>query len=683
MTMNPSLNKAQHWLSSIIFAIAMGVGLVALNDIFMQPDLRARIDATKSRSYSLSPRTQQLLETLEGPWSITVVMVDSDTDPAVVRQIDEVLDRYAEAAPDMKVRRIDPSQAGALTEYDQLLLQLRERESESIVAFEDSVATALEAFSNLVEFAGPTADWIDRLLARQGGEDASVREVEAIASALRLLGRQGHLVLDAVAKSMALDDGAPLPDLETARAILEQGLTRWSMELQAASRRLDRMDNLPTEQSPEFARLSTALTSEASVLALAADRLARLQPLELARIAGRLREGEAAIIVGPDRAMAIPASQLFATNLRQDQIGSVRMDQRFRGEQLLSSAIQSMQQETMPTVVFVHADEVSRLDAHPQQADVTGIATLLEAARIDVSQWPVSLAPQPAFPAGTPVVWVVLAPSERIGFEIGSAEKRLLEATSHLLDQGASVLLSLYPSFLPRYGQPDPWASLAAELGLEADTGAVLLQEAVDVDGDVVVQMFQQLTEFPPPHPVAGALNGQSLALPLPVPLQPLDGAAGNFHVLATIEPDADRWLETQWTPTLDLGPVRRGDQQLPGPVNVIYAVERDIESHSSQRVMVVGSGPWMLTNVADVAVSAGGDRISLLHPGNHELMMSSVAWLAGKDQLVAQGPLSQEVARLRGIGNTELQVVGWLLMLVLPGIVLLLGVGVWMARRT
>ena len=101
------------------------------------------------------------------------------------------------------------------------------------------------------------------------------------------------------------------------------------------------------------------------------------------------------------------------------------------------------------------------------------------------------------------------------------------------------------------------------------------------------------------------------------------------------------------------------------------------------QRLLVVGSGPWMLTNVADVAVSAGGDRISLLHPGNHELMMASVAWLAGEDQLVAQGPLSQEVARLRGIGDAQLQMVGWLLTAVLPGVVLLIGIGVWMARRT
>ena len=74
--------------------------------------------------------------------------------------------------------------------------------------------------------------------------------------------------------------------------------------------------------------------------------------------------------------------------------------------------------------------------------------------------------------------------------EISTDEKRLLESTAHLISQGQPVLLNLYPSFLPRYGQPDPWASLAEQLGIEASTGAVLLQESVDVEGDVVVQMF-------------------------------------------------------------------------------------------------------------------------------------------------------------------------------------------------
>ena len=100
------------------------------------------------------------------------------------------------------------------------------------------------------------------------------------------------------------------------------------------------------------------------------------------------------------------------------------------------------------------------------------------------------------------------------------------------------------------------------------------------------------------------------------------------------------------------------------------------------QRVLVVGSGPWLLTNVADVVISSGGGRMTLLNPGNRELIQSAVAWLSGEDDLVAQGPLSQEVARLRSVTGDTRQWVGWLLLLGLPGAVILLGLIVFLARR-
>lgn len=689
MTTVPSnSHRIAAWFRSLVFLVASAVFLGAMNDLFMQPELRARIDATKSRAYSLSPRSVQLLETLDGEWSITLVMVESETDMAVLRQIDEVLQRYEETAPSLAVRRIDPSNPAALTAYEQLLLDLRDREVDSIKEYEATVNEGVETFQNLIVFAGPASGWLDELVSSLAPDSEHAQDLSAISAALRLLGQRGNLVLDKVGESLEQEPGDPLPDLDAARAILYQGLSQWARELQSASRRLDRFmesgQTYPGTTRPS-ALVSRRLAEEAAGLAVVADRLQRLEPLQISTIARQLREGEAAIIVGPDRVMAIPASQLFATNLQKDDSGSVRIDQRFRGEQLISSAIRSMHRDTMPTVVFVHGEEQSRLEPDPRQADVTGIAMLLEAARIDVVEWAVNLGPQPAFPPGAQVVWVILPPSQRKGFEITSGEKRLLESTAFLIEQGEPVLISLYPSFLPRYGQPDPWAQIVVGLGIEAATGTVLLEETINPDGDVDVQMFQQLIEFPSDHPVARALNGQRLALPLPIPLRVVAGGdGGEVQTLASIDPGPARWLETEWTPSLDLGPVSRDGKSMQDPMNVLLALEREpAEGEQSQRLLVVGSGPWMLTNVADVAITGGGNRISLLNPGNHELMMASVAWLAGDDELVAQGPLSQEVARLRGIGAAQQQLYRWLLLLGLPGCVLLAGFGVWMARRS
>jgi hypothetical protein len=175
-------------------------------------------------------------------------------------------------------------------------------------------------------------------------------------------------------------------------------------------------------------------------------------------------------------------------------------------------------------------------------------------------------------------------------------------------------------------------------------------------------------------------LNGQRLVLPLPLPIEASDD---RWNALATIRPAQARWLESEWTPSSDLGPVERGDSALEGPVDVLWSLERPgVDGGSVQRLLVAGSGPWLLTNVADVVVSAGGGRMTLLNPGNHELMQAAVAWLSGQDDLVAQGPLSQEVARLRGVTGNARRGVGWLLMLGLPGFTIAFGLFVYLTRR-
>ena len=81
-------------------------------------------------------------------------------------------------------------------------------------------------------------------------------------------------------------------------------------------------------------------------------------------------------------------------------------------------------------------------------------------------------------------------------------------------------------------------------------------------------------------------------------------------------------------------------------------------------------------------AASAGGDRVSLVHPGNHELMLAGTAWLAGLDDRIARGALSQEVARLASVPAASRTAWGWVLLAGLPAASLLLGFGIWLWRR-
>jgi len=679
---NPGNSWVMNWGRSMVFLLAAAVLVVSLVMVSMNPSLRVRLDATKTRAYSLSPRTTALLENLEGAWRIAVVMVESERDQAVARQIDEVLDRAAAAAPNLQVDRIDPSDPASLSEYESLLRALRDRELDGIKAYESALERGERAFAELVNFASTARSRLDSILASMADRQSVVEEWGALASALQLLANQGHLVLDRIREEMQPDGMEPLPNYQSARAILIEGLQQWSRELKSASRRMRTLESATVDHA-RLQSLQSAMDQQASKLAVAADGLLRLEELDYAVIAAQLSEGEAAVIIGPDEAMAIPASQLFATNLIPDEIGQVRFDQRFRGEQVLASAIATIQSEQMPTVIFVHGEERSILAPDPMQLDATGASTILSAARFNVLEWPVTLGSQPVLPTDAPRAWVVLPSATRVGFELSKGERRLLEETSHLLDQGESVLINLYPSYMPRYGQPDPWASLLEPYGIEASTGTVLLEESLDEGGEPVVQMFQQLNDFPAQHPIAAALNGQRLLLPLPVPIHALGGTDSSLEQVGSIAAGEARWLEEEWTPSEDLGSIRRNGRSLDEPVDVIWSHEQVIPgTGQTQRILVVGSGPWMLTNIADVVVSIGGERVTLLNPGNHELMFASVAWLSGMDELVAKGPLSQDVSRIRDLSSTSQGFFGWLLVLGLPGSIILLGVVVYLRRR-
>ena len=82
------------------------------------------------------------------------------------------------------------------------------------------------------------------------------------------------------------------------------------------------------------------------------------------------------------------------------------------------------------------------------------------------------------------------------------------------------------------------------------------------------------------------------------------------------------------------------------------------------------------------MVLAAGGDRYALLYPGNHELLLSGTSWLAGLDDRIAPGPLSQEVARLGSLSPSIRRLWTWILLLGLPGVVATGGMIMWWMRR-
>ncbi len=673
-------------LDLAVFLAAVAVIAVAANGLAALPSLRMRVDATRTRAYSLSPQTRELLSGLEGDWTIALILDSAQADPAVDRQVGEVLDRFREATPRISVVRIDPADPGSLDRYDELLARLRGGYGDRVGEWETAIGAGESALQAYAVFLQQEAGQLQVLLDRLEPDAPRREEVGQLLGVLALRVEQAEQVRQQLAESMRVDDRRPLPDYETARSILVAGLSTWAQELFAVGQMCDRWSREPGGGLlPRFGAARRAgHEAQAGELAAAADALRHLQDLPLGRIGRALEQGEAAIVIGPAGAAVIPSAQLFPRLSVRSEPGLVAFDRRFRGEQMISATIRSLLVAHMPLVVFVHAEPESLLSRRDGDVDLAGAASVLEASRIEVREWSVDGSARPPVDRGRTAVWIIVPSPARKGVETAAPELALLDAAARLLAEGEPVLLSFYPSVLPGLGRPDPWQRLAGELGVEVDTSRVVFESVRVGPDETSNERGQVLRDFPADHPIARALHGQPTYFALPVPIRTGAAEGARVDAIGTIEPSPGRWLESNWpVAARAVGELRPG-AALEAPVPVLLAVERYNQlAQRPQRALVVGSGGWMLSYVADRAIGMGGDRVALEFPGNYELLLSSVAWLSGMDELIARSPVSRQVARLDGVTPEARRRWRWIALLGAPAGCLALGLLVWTVRRS
>jgi hypothetical protein len=695
-----SPSRTGQWMQLAVVLLSLVAIAGALIAISSAPGWRLRIDATKTRAYSLSELSQRLLDDLQGDWTIALLISDSDTsgsaggggssiDEATRTQVDEVVSRYRQAAPNLNVIRIDPASPDSLVQFDALLARLNAIYSNQVGEYDKSISEAVSAFEELQLFAQQYSAVLTELAAMLPVGSARTT-LEKQAPAYELLATEGQKVLHEIVKARRTDDAQPIPDYEGARSILHSALTQWSHEVMRTGEAFEHARQA-SELDAAMRRAAGDRVVEfqifATRLATAGDQLAQLPDMELSAIGRQIQEGDAAIILGPKRAAVIPGRQLFPpTNPREMSTGVVRFDHRFRGEQVISSAIRSMLVERMPKIVFVHAEPEPMLRKRARQIDLFGAASVLEASRYEVEEWNVATGKRPVRELNQPMVWIVVSPPQRQTLQPSKEELLLQDATANLIEEGESVLLSVNPSMLPKLRQPDRWATIAAPFGLRIDTGRVVIESVRLSDERTEYERALTVQQFDESHPVGRSVDGMSAYFGLPVPIELAEELPGGVRVtpIATVAPSPTRWLEPDWSsPDLvslaAMREAKRFDATLP---IVVAAARPNPAGAGEQRVIVCGSGGWMLSFVADVMVPIGGERMALANPGNFELLLASVAWLAEMDDLIAPGPTSQQVARLQGITAPVWMTWSAITVFVMPACALVMGLVVWFVRR-
>lgn len=641
-------------LTHILFcAVLLMISLIAINDISMKEQFRVRFDATGSRAYTLSQQTGKLLNDLNEPWKIVILLDEDTADRGMLKQVDEVLRQYKNGSQHITIERINPSSTYSISAYEELLRNLVNMYAEELEGVELAIKSGIDSFSDLMTFATSTSAWAETV-SQIPSTPEEEETLKTLASSLALLSTEGGLVLDEVNKAMNVGASQPLPQLSMARDILVAASGRWSSELSKVANWLkqDRTGVIGTLCANEAIRFDEI----AATLSRAEDNLRRLGTIELGSLASRLARGEGAVIMSKNRATMIPAETLFPRSLGGNR--SITTDQRFRGEQIISSAIRSLHAKKQPTIVFVHSEEESLLMRRPNNVDLWAARGLLETSRYIVKEWRPFEGSAPSIPEDS-VVWVVIPPSSRAGIEISPREQSLLDSTATLIENKEPVMINLQPSMLPRYGQQDPWAVLTKSLGIDADTGRVLVERVAIGPEKLEVQRGQFIDQLNSEHLVSRAVNGRHVFLPLPI--QILGG-----DPLIKVEPSEDRWLERDWAAQIS-------GESIEDVIIEEIPIAAGIEAEDGSRAVVIGSGGWMLSWAADRAMTLGGDQIAMVNPGNSELLLAAVTWLSGNDDWIAAGPIGQQISRVGKLSRKIYLI--WSAILVLGTPLLLMGI--------
>ncbi|MFO0873480.1 MAG: hypothetical protein U0575_05855 [Phycisphaerales bacterium] len=720
--------RAQTVLRVAASAIIAGAAVFLLG----RPALRVRIDATRTRAFALSAPTRQLLASLDGEWRITVVLPDAAADDATRRQIDEVLRRLGEANRAVHTARIDPTDPAQLGAWEALVMSLQSgADDERLRAFRAALDDGDAAFTELVSFARAQAAALAALPA--SGDDAIDRQVASLRSGLAQLVEHGDEFVDGVRRARSTTPQQPVADDESARSLLVANHAHWSEQLDAAATALGRWGapasagpsataappsspNAPVALAEPVRAYATrargAFEALAQRLATSKDRLARLPRLELAEIGRQLGVGEAAIVQGPRGVAVVPSWQLLPAAPR-DEAG-LRVERRFRGEQASAAASRSLLRPP-PMVVLVHAEDHSLLRTAEDRNDLVGAADALRQARCDVREWLPGDSARPAPANGQPVVWIVVPPQVRHGTEISPSERLLLERARRLVDEGEPVLVTVGRSVRPLFRQDDPWSGLLAALGLRVETGRVVFEFDRIGPGRGVSRPWQRIEPRDAGHPISSALAGEAIVLTHPTPII-VDEAAAGAVVLAAIDPAPTRWIETDWRTQDRPRSAPPEGRALTAPAPVAVAIERRIDDRQAgprpgsarplsprgapgssngaasggaapsdaahaQRAVLVGSGGWLLSSVLDENESIGGRPVAT-NPGNRELLLACVDWLAGRDDEIATSPTAAAATHLANIDDAARAVWGAIAIGVLPLATLAIGALVGVARR-
>lgn len=704
--------RARFALLSLTILVASAICFVSLDRIGAVT--RRRFDVTATGEHRLSPRTAGVLDALPPGCRLLIAMDRRTLEPGARAMINDVLDEFDRATDRLSTDWIDTgSDAGRLS-LDRALRALTKDQAAPIEAYRSTLSSAAAAIATActaVETSiAPALDAVRDTLPESDPSRVAFQERAAL---LRVLARDGAGAASALDSATIPADpaGSPVPIYDVAWRAAQPIAQNLDAQLDALARELGEYARsalgVPAARDAAGG-LSRTAAAVRDPLARAIDA-ARTQPTPgVIRVARVIEADRAALVVGPGAAgvVAIDLDALVAA------AAAPAAEARGRVESLLGTALGTLLNPDPPIVVLVHAESPALL---ARAALYERLAQHLSVRGIDLVMWPIVASErEPALreidPDGRrPVVYVILstdsgAQGRGSGVLPGiERAQRLGRVCQDLFERGASMLISVSPSVVPATGSPDPTVSFLREIGLECDTAHPIVHEQITQAGRMVTTPIAAVALTPATptqsHPIAGAIRGLPLFMAWPIRLSISTPPPGVEIAPLLTHADPSMWGESQWLglwqvamenqASVSSPPTRDArDLDLAGtePVLLACAIERASAGATDQRLVVVGTHSygqygWLADPITHDQNIVDGRPIRS-HPGNLELLDASISYLAGLDDLIAQGPEAGDSPKIRDIAPGTLWKLRIALGIGLPASVLACAVLVAIIRR-
>jgi ABC-type uncharacterized transport system involved in gliding motility auxiliary subunit len=211
----------------------------------------------------------------------------------------------------------------------------------------------------------------------------------------------------------------------------------------------------------------------------------------------------------------------------------------------------------------------------------------------------------------------------------------------------------------------------------------VLVDPPAGEDAPPLTNLIALMQEYPY-HEITSTFRLLT-AYPYTRSVKPIDGAPAGRTATAFIMSGRNSWAESDLKTLTTKGEAApefdKGDVQ--GPISLAVAVSAPVEGAApppaadgqaenpnkpETRLVVVGDSDFAANSVAGI-------------PGNQDMFLNMVNWLAQQENLISVRPRSPEDRRITLTGGQD-RMIFWFTLAILPGLVFLAGIQTWWRRR-